>query len=77
MSKAQQLFNQSFPNDAVKSIKSQAYLSGVLETLQFKETGAKLKNIYELGTAESDAWNAGNREGHRLWRDYGSQEVQS
>jgi hypothetical protein len=77
MSKAQQLFNLSFPNDAVKNIKSQAYLSGVLDTLNFKETGESLHNRFNLGTAEADAWNAGNCEGHGLWRDYRDLETQS
>jgi hypothetical protein len=78
MSTALQLFNKSFPNDAIKSNKSQAYLSGVLDTLcrKTEETHERLLNRFALGTAEADAWNAGNRHGHDIWIDY-KREVKS
>ena len=34
----------------------------------FKESGSELKHPFEPGTAESDAWIAGNQEGYNIWR---------
>ena len=41
-----------------------------MDTFNFKETDQELKHPFEPGTAELDAWFAGNTEGHTLWRDY-------
>jgi hypothetical protein len=67
MNIATQLFNKAF--HSTRDPRSAAYKAGVLDTLTFKESGAELKHPFEPGTAESDAWIAGNQEGHSLWRD--------
>ena len=74
MSIAQQLFNESF-SPALQSKRSPAYLSGVLDTLQFRETGKRINNPFALGTAEADAWVFGNRNGFEIYRDYLAQGV--
>lgn len=53
--------------------RSPEYMAGVKATLDFlaerDETGTKpsLANPHAPGTAQSDAWYAGNREAHGLW----------
>ncbi len=68
MTIAKQLFNEAFPS--ARSPRSEAYRAGVLDTLTFKESGTKLRLPYDPGTAEADAWHAGNSEGHSLWSEH-------
>jgi hypothetical protein len=58
MNIANQLFNKAF--HSTRDPRSEAYRAGVMATLNFKESGSKLKHPYELGSAKSDAWFAGN-----------------
>jgi hypothetical protein len=66
MTIANQLFNKAF--HSTRDPRSEAYKAGVLDTLKFKESGQELKHPFDPGTAESDAWIAGNQEGHNIWR---------
>jgi hypothetical protein len=66
MSIANQLFNKAF--HSTRDPRSGAYKAGVLDTLNSKESGSELKHPFAPGTAESDAWIAGNQEGHNIWR---------
>lgn len=68
MTIAKQIYDKAF--SSARSPRSEAYKAGVLDTLTFKETGSSLKSPFQPGTAESDAWFAGNSEGHCLWREY-------
>jgi hypothetical protein len=49
--------------------RSPEYMRGVRDTLVWLAGGRlyRLENPYPPGTAGSDAWYAGNREGHDLW----------
>ena len=68
MNIANQLFNKAF--HSTRDPRSEAYKAGVLDTLNFKESGSELKHPFEPRTAESDAWFAGNQEVLNLWRDH-------
>jgi len=65
MTIATQLYEKAF--HSTRDARSEAYKAGVLDTLNFKESGTELKHPFQPGTAESDAWFAGNQEGHNLW----------
>jgi hypothetical protein len=64
---AKQLYDKAF--HSTRDPRSEAYKAGVLDTLTFKESGQELNHPYDPGTAEADAWFAGNQEAHSLWRD--------
>jgi hypothetical protein len=68
MNTATTLFQKAFNNP--RDPRSEAYKAGVMDTLNFKESGQELKHPFEPGSAESDAWFAGNREGLDLWREH-------
>lgn len=68
MAISDQLFSKAF--HSTREPRSKSYQAGVLDTLNFKESGTELKHPFEPGSAESDAWFAGNTEGHALWREY-------
>jgi len=68
MTIATQLYQKAF--HPTRDARSAAYQAGVLDTLNFKESGTELKHPFEPGSAEADAWFAGNQEGHNLWRDH-------
>jgi hypothetical protein len=72
MTIATQLYEKAF--HSTRDPRSEVYKAGVLDTLNFKESGSKLPHPYPLGTVEADAWFAGNQEGHSLWRDYQEQQ---
>ena len=67
MTIATQLYEKAFHK--TRDPRSEAYKAGVLDTLNFKESGSELKHPFAPGTAESDAWFAGNQEGYNIWRD--------
>ena len=52
--------------------RSPEYMAGIRDTLDmlagFTPEGS-LANPYPGGTAQHDAWFAGNREGHRRWAE--------
>ena len=74
MNVATQLFQKAF--HSTRDARSEAYKAGVLETFEFKESGSELKHPFEPGTAESDAWFAGNQEAHNIWICHNEQEGQ-
>jgi hypothetical protein len=65
MTIATQLYKKAF--HSTRDPRSEAYKTGVMDTLNFKESVSELKHPFEPGTAESDAWIAGNQEGHNIW----------
>lgn len=72
MTIAQQLHDIAFSNKHIPP-KSEAYKAGAMVALQFCDDGEKDPidgHPYAPGTAESDAWWAGVREGYQLWAAY-------
>lgn len=50
--------------------RSPEYMAGIKSTLDWYAAGkpkSGLSNPYKPGTAQRDAWSAGNREGHDRW----------
>ena len=72
MTIAKQLYDRAF--HPTREPRSKSYQAGVLDTLNFKESGTELNHPFEPGTAEADAWFAGNTEGHSLWCEYQEQQ---
>lgn len=50
------------------SPRSIEYRIGMLDVLRYRLEGIRIPKLYELGTAQSDAYFAGNERGHVLWR---------
>lgn len=48
--------------------RSQEYKQGVLSILRLRIDGVRRALPYEIGTAQADAYFAGQDEGHRIWR---------
>jgi hypothetical protein len=74
MIKASEIFEAAFARP--RSPRSVEYKRGVIDVLNYRFGGAKDlsgKYLYELGTAQSDAYLAGVEEGHLLARPYLSQ----
>lgn len=63
---AEELFTAAFnqPRDP----RSSAYKQGVLAALKFRIDGRRIPKLYDPGTAEDDAYYAGQAEGHAIWR---------
>ncbi|MCW0398746.1 hypothetical protein NG829_08350 [Xanthomonas sacchari] len=49
--------------------RSNAYKAGVLSVLKLRMNGQAIKHPYECGTAEADAYYAGQHEGHSLYAE--------
>ncbi len=70
MSTAEILFEQAF--NVPRDPRSDAYKAGVLDALRYcagEIESLKSAMLYEMGTAEADAWFAGVIEGKLIWRD--------
>jgi hypothetical protein len=48
---------------------SAEYRRGMLDVLRFRLEGVRIECPYHQGTAQFDAYFAGNNRGHGLWRD--------
>lgn len=53
---------------AVGDKRSPEYRQGVLDVLKFRLEGQRIKCPYEAGTAQFDAYFAGNERGHNIAR---------
>ena len=69
---SQILFTQAFEEDQTRDPRSDAYKTGVLMAMEYKESGdtGDIENPYVIGTADADAWFAGLQEGYSRWRNY-------
>ncbi|SAL07224.1 hypothetical protein AWB78_08482 [Caballeronia calidae] len=54
--------------DAPRDPTSPEYKAGVRSILNLRVGGIPVPLPYELGTAQADAYFAGQNEGHRIWR---------
>lgn len=63
---ADQLFTQAFagPRDP----RSTEYRAGVMAALRYRVDGIAITRPYAAGTAQDDAFDAGQVEGHAIWR---------
>ena len=66
------LFTQAFEDNQTREPRSDAYKAGVLAAMEYRESGntGDIRNPYELGTADADAWFSGLKEGYSRWRHY-------
>lgn len=72
MEMARILYTEAFENNPTRTPRSDAYKTGVLDALRFRESGNKatVKNPYILGTADADAWFSGINEGYSRWKSH-------
>lgn len=54
--------------DQPRTPRSTAYRVGARDALLGRAMQHSVRNPFELGTSDADAWFAGNAEGHALWR---------
>lgn len=59
---------------ALGSRRSAEYRSGALDVLRFRLEGRRICCPFREGTAQFDAYFAGNDRGHVLWRELKEQE---
>lgn len=69
--KAGRAYNAAF--DRPRDPRSEAYKNGVRAALSFRIDGVQIPHLYQLATAEDDAYYAGMQEGHSLWRELDEQ----
>lgn len=65
---AKKLFEQAF--STARDPRSDEYKAGVKAALMYRAAGVPIKRPYEIGTAEADAFYAGQDEGMLIWREY-------
>ena len=64
MKTVDEIMAKAFP--VARDPRSQEYKAGVKAVLDFRLNQVKIKNPYTVGTAQADAYFAGNEEGHRI-----------
>lgn len=64
-----ELMSKAFDPRTCRDPRSEEYMRGAIAALQYRIHSATMRNPYQAGTAQSDAWHAGAAEGHRIWRE--------